>query len=104
MKKGNSRRDGIEHEAQALDGLTSRQKLLRITNWENRAARAQYNAAELAKLCSVSLRHLERHFHEEWRSTPRKRLRELQCRAARDLIANGASTKAAAATVFCSSK
>src|SRR5438552_236421 len=83
-------------------------RLLRITNWERLAIQAQFDPANLAGLCFVSLRQLERHFLREFHKTPRAWLRELQCKMARELIAQGYSNKAAAAelkftstTQFC---
>jgi transcriptional regulator GlxA family with amidase domain len=80
------------------------QPLLRMTNLEELGAQAKYDPAGLAGLCSVSLRQLERHFRDHKGTTPRKWLRQLQCRKARELIEKGYSTKAAAAEVHCSSE
>jgi AraC-like DNA-binding protein len=51
----------------------------------------------MALLCSISERHLEWMFKKHLKRTPRRWLRELQCRLARDLIAQGYSSKEAAA-------
>jgi len=51
----------------------------------------------MAELCAISERHLQRLFKRAFDCTPREWLRSLQCRLAKDLIAHGYSTKAAAA-------
>ena len=97
----------MNHEREGSIRLTyaaGHQRLLRITNWEQRAAEAKYEPADLAGLCSISLRQLERHFREHKSVTPREWLRQLQCRKAGELIEKGYSTKAAAAEVHCSSE
>jgi AraC-like DNA-binding protein len=53
----------------------------------------------MAALCSISERQLERVFKRYLNCTPSQWLRELQCRLAKDLIAQGYSSKAAAAEV-----
>jgi len=53
----------------------------------------------MALLCELSERQLERVFKKYLRRTPRQWLRELQCRLGRDLVAQGYSSKAAAAEV-----
>lgn len=51
----------------------------------------------MAVLCSISERQLQRIIRKRFHQTPRRWLRELQCRLAKDLVAQGYSTKAAAA-------
>ena len=63
------------------------------------ARQADFNAAKMATLCAISERHLQRIFRTQFRCTPSRWLRELQCKLARELIARGYSTKAAAAEV-----
>jgi AraC-like DNA-binding protein len=64
--------------------------------WERLAKEAEFKPARMALLCSISERHLERIFKKQLKRTPRRWLRELQCRLARDLIAQGYSSKEAA--------
>ena len=71
-------------------------RLLRITNWEKLARCADFEPAKMAALCQTSLRTLERFFAEHFHQSPREWARALQCRLARQLIASGYSTKAAA--------
>lgn len=66
-------------------------------NWEQLAKEAEFRPARMASLCSISERHLQRIFRKHLNRTPRSWLRELQCRLARELIAQGYSSKEAAA-------
>jgi len=70
--------------------------LLTIEQWEQVAREADFNSAKMASLCSISERQLQRLFRQHLRCTPSHWLRELQCRLAKDLIAQGYSNKAAA--------
>ena len=70
--------------------------LLTIEQWEQVARQADFNPAKMASLCSISERQLQRLFRQHLRCTPSRWLRELQCRLAKDLIAQGYSNKAAA--------
>ena|SRR5437867_13038509 len=79
-------------------------RLRRIEDWEELAERALYDPANLAALCSISLRQLERHFRDHFTKTPRKWLREIQCRRARELIKKGYLTRVAAADLHFSSE
>jgi AraC-like DNA-binding protein len=65
--------------------------------WERVAREAGFKSAEMAILCSISERQLQRIFRKRFRCTPRRWLRDLQCRLAKELVAQGYSTKAAAA-------
>lgn len=71
--------------------------LLKVQGWEQVAREAEFNSAKMALLCAVSERQLQRIFKRHLNCTPSRWLRELQCRLARDLIAQGYSSKAAAA-------
>src|SRR5262249_39598597 len=70
--------------------------LLTIQDWEQVAREADFNAAKMALLCSVSERQLQRLFRQHLRCTPSRWLRELQCRLAKHLITRGYSNKAVA--------
>jgi AraC-like DNA-binding protein len=50
----------------------------------------------MASLCFVSQRQLQRFFDQHFQTTPSRWCRQLQCRLARRLIAEGYSNKAAA--------
>ena len=69
-------------------------RLLRREQWDTLAKEANFKPAELAAVCSVSLRHLERFFHQHLCTTPRAWLRERQCFLAKQLILQGYSNKA----------
>jgi len=66
-------------------------------DWERVAREAGFRPAEMAALCALSERQLQRIFRKRFQCTPRRWLRELQCRLAKELVARGYSTKAAAA-------
>src|SRR4051812_11990658 len=71
-------------------------RLAKIDQWERVALQARFQPSEMAALCWVSLRQLERHFTKQFQQTPREWARALRCRMARDLIAKGWSNKAVA--------
>lgn len=61
------------------------------------ARQAKWSVADLAQLCGVSTRTLERHFQETYQQTPEYWLAELRWRQALELVREGASVKAMAA-------
>jgi AraC-like DNA-binding protein len=65
--------------------------------WEQLAREADFNSAKMASLCAISERQLQRIFRRNFDCTPSHWLRVLQCRLAKELIAQGYSNKAAAA-------
>jgi AraC-like DNA-binding protein len=65
--------------------------------WEQLAREGDFNSAKMASLCAISERQLQRIFRRNFDCTPSHWLRELQCRLAKELIAQGYSNKAAAA-------
>lgn len=71
--------------------------LLKMQGWEQVAKEAEFNPSKMASLCSISERQLQRIFKRHLRCTPSRWLRDLQCRLAKELIAQGYSSKAAAA-------
>lgn len=73
--------------------------LLTMEEWEALARQAEFNAAKMAALCSISERQLQRLFRKNLHCTPSRWLRNLQCRLARDLIAQGCSNKLATSTL-----
>jgi AraC-like DNA-binding protein len=72
-------------------------RLSRIEKWETLARRADFHPANMAALCSMSLRQLERFFARRFRQTPGQWSRELKCRQALKLITEGYSNKAVVA-------
>src|SRR5215510_7410235 len=75
-----------------------------MKEWEQVAREADFNPAKMATLCSISERQLQRLFRQHLRCTPSRWLRDLQCRLAKQLIAQGYSNKAAAAELKFSSE
>ena len=69
-------------------------RLIRVLEWEQLAEAAEFKPANMAALCGVSLRQLQRFFQWQFRVTPRQWLRELQCRLAVELIVRGYSNVA----------
>lgn len=64
--------------------------------WENLAGTAHYKARELAKLCGMSTRQLERLFQRELNRTPQDWLNEQRIDAAWRLLMLGGSVKSVA--------
>lgn len=71
-------------------------RLERVQDWERLARKCDFQVHRLSAECGVSLRQLERFFKRRFRTTPHRWLRELQCHLAKERIALGYSTKAAA--------
>ena len=69
------------------------QRLKTVQEWEPLAEKAQYRAHELAFLCQVSLRTLQRHFRDEYGLTVSGWLREVRLRRAYGGLIRGASVK-----------
>ena len=61
--------------------------------WEELAGTANYDANELAKLCGISTRHLQRHFRNSFHRSPQSWLNERRLLAAQDLLLSGESVK-----------
>lgn len=61
---------------------------------EQRARQARFKSAQLATVCGVSLRQLERVFDEHLHATPSHWLRGFQCQLAKDLVLQGHPNKA----------
>ncbi len=69
-------------------------KLEKIQDWEALAKAADFGPGNMAALCPISLRQLERHFLLHFQKTPRQWTRELRCRLAQHLVIQGYSNKA----------
>ena len=72
------------------------QRLKTVQEWEALAQNAQYRANELASLCQVSLRTLQRHFRANYGLTVSKWLRDIRLREAYGKLIQGAMVKEAA--------
>ena len=70
------------------------ERLSRIRDWEALARQAHFQPGLMADLCPVSLRQMQRFFVRRFERTPRQWTRELRCRLAHQLIAQGWSSKA----------
>ena len=88
----------VQHK-EVLDSVGLSEDLSREQEWERVAKEADFKPRNMAVLCAVSERHLQRIFRKYFHSTPSNWLRKLQCRLAKDLIMRGYSSKAAAAEV-----
>ena len=60
---------------------------------EQMAITAHYNSKELAALCQLSARHLQREFRRQLNQTPQKWLDELRIKAAAQLLLGGMPVK-----------
>src|SRR5436190_20819055 len=88
------RRSSTESSDKRSTGPNMNGRLSRIEKWEVLAERAHFQPAELAALCGISLRHLERFFGQHFEKTPTFWLREIRCGIAKELISRGYSNKA----------
>lgn len=61
--------------------------------WENLAEKAHYSARELAGLCGVSVRQLQRYFREQFHCSPQSWLNEQRLVAAQQLLRSGEPVK-----------
>src|SRR5882672_7768984 len=76
---------------------------LRRMDWEQLARRGEFGPQEMARLCAVSLRQMERFFARQFRCTPQKWVRDYRLRLAKEFLARDSSTKAVAAELKFSS-
>ena len=61
--------------------------------WKNLAGAARYDARELAKLCALSTRQLQRRFKQQLQRSPQDWLNEQRIEAARRLLLSGGQVK-----------
>ena len=61
--------------------------------WEGLAETAHYNSSELARLCGISTRQLQRHFRRSFYCSPQSWLNERRLLAAQHLLLSGESIK-----------
>ena len=71
-------------------------RLRHINNWEEVGHCSGYNAHEMARLCEVSLRQLERFLQDAHGTTPHHFLRQMRMKRALELICDKTSVKATA--------
>ncbi|MGA3284414.1 MAG: helix-turn-helix domain-containing protein [Verrucomicrobiota bacterium] len=65
-------------------------------HWEQMAGVAHYDAKELARLCDLSVRQLERGFQHKLARTPQDWLNEQRIKAAQQLLLSGQPVKVVA--------
>jgi AraC family transcriptional regulator len=67
-----------------------------LERWEQLAGTASYDAKELAKLCDLSVRQLERDFRRALGRSPQNWLNEERIKAAQELLLSGQPVKVVA--------
>ncbi|MGO8741991.1 MAG: helix-turn-helix transcriptional regulator [Limisphaerales bacterium] len=67
-----------------------------LERWEQLAGSAHYDAKELARLCHLSVRQLERDFHHNLERSPQDWLNEQRIKAAQQLLLSGEPVKVVA--------
>jgi len=67
-----------------------------LERWEQLAGTARYDAKELANLCNLSVRQLQRDFRHKLERSPQDWLNEQRIKAARQLLFSGQPVKAVA--------
>lgn len=67
-----------------------------VQQWESLATQAGYRPSDLAVLCQISLRTLERHFQKNYGVTVSQWMRELRLGKAYETLTQGKSVKEAA--------
>jgi AraC family transcriptional regulator len=67
-----------------------------MVDWERLAPMAHYDAKELAKLCQLSVRQLQRDFRRQFARTPQDWLNEQRIKAAGPLLLTGMPVKVVA--------
>ena len=68
-------------------------RLSRIADWSILAKKAQFSATELAALCNVSLRQLERYYKQSFDQSPRTWLNMTRLNEAQELLLQGRTVK-----------
>jgi AraC-like DNA-binding protein len=71
-------------------------RLLAVKDWEILAEEEAFNVEAIALRCRVSVRTLERFFHEKFQGSPRGFVSTLRCQKAVPLLLQGFSNKAVA--------
>ncbi len=74
-------------------------RLARIIDWDGLAEKAQYNVKDLAALCGISLRQLERYIKTTFAQTPGRWVNEFRLKKAQKLLSDGCSVKETAFTL-----
>ena len=69
---------------------------ININNWEQLAPMAHFDAKEMADLCQLSIRQLERDFHRQFSRPPQDCLNEQRLKAAEQMLLSGQPVKVVA--------
>jgi AraC-like DNA-binding protein len=91
--KESSAAGGVGNVAQRVEVKTVRREIINRQRWEALAETAQFSARELARLCDLSLRQLQREFRRELDCSPRAWLNERRMIAARERLRSGVPVK-----------
>jgi len=75
-------------------------KLCLISDWPRLGHASRYNCEALAVLCGVSMRQLERFYHIEFKTTPKRWMQNLRMQRALALLKLGYSTNAVSDELF----
>ena len=67
--------------------------ITQVELWKGLSSAAQYNARKLASICEVSLRTLQRQFHQTLGRPPQSWLNELRIAVAQNLLQHGTLIK-----------
>ena len=67
-----------------------------IQNWQKLGEEARYDARELARLCNLSSRQLQRAFRRRFGRSPQDWLNELRIENAQQLLLSGETVKSVA--------
>jgi AraC-like DNA-binding protein len=92
LTRGNSTRRGTE----AAKGYEGTKKYMIEASWESLATEANYRPSEVARLCNVSLRTVQRHFAIHYDLTISQWLRNIRLNKAYHRIKNGEQIKVVA--------
>src|SRR5438046_3006234 len=76
------------------EALIMSARLFGREQWEKMAIRTKFDAVEMANLCRVSPRQLQRDFQKAFQKTPTKWVRQFRCRLVLELISKGYANKA----------
>jgi AraC-like DNA-binding protein len=68
-------------------------RLKRVHDWEDLATTAKFHVGLMADLCPTTCKTLQRFFRHTFRKSPKQWIRELRCRKALQLLAEGYSNK-----------
>ena len=69
-------------------------RLFRTEDWERLAIKADFRPSQMADLCGLTLRQMQRRFQKDLSVTPSEWLRRFGCRLVMKLIAEGYNNKA----------